>query len=52
MGWIRIHMDPDPELGKFRAGSGFEINHFGSTTLIIIIIYCYIIIILLQFQFD
>ena len=22
MGWIRIRMDPDPELGKFRAGSG------------------------------
>ena len=24
---------PDPELGKFKAGSGFGINHFGSTTL-------------------
>ena len=22
MGWIRIRMDPDPELGKLRAGSG------------------------------
>ena len=29
MGWIRIRMDP--ELGKFRAGSG--ISHIGSTTL-------------------
>ena len=26
-------MDPDPELGKFKAGSGSGINHFGSTTL-------------------
>ena len=31
MGWIRIRMDL--ELGKFRAGSGSGINHFGSTTL-------------------
>ena len=29
MGWIRIRMDP--ELGKFKAGSG--LNHSGSTTL-------------------
>ena len=26
-------MDPDPELYKFVAGSGFKINHSGSTTL-------------------
>ena len=33
MGWIRnFCLDPDPELGKFRAGSG--INHSGSTTLV------------------
>ena len=31
--WIRnFCLDPDPELGKFRAGSGSGINHFGSTT--------------------
>ena len=27
-------MDPDPELRKFRAGSGSRINHSGSTTLV------------------
>ena len=27
-------MDPDPELGKFKAGSGSGINSFGSTTLV------------------
>ena len=26
-------MDPDPELGKFKAGSGSGINHSGSATL-------------------
>ena len=26
-------LDPDPELGKFKAGSGSEIDHSGSTTL-------------------
>ena len=32
-GWIRnFCLDPDAELGKFRAGSG--INNFGSTTLL------------------
>ena len=25
-------MDPDPELGKFKTGSGSGINHSGSTT--------------------
>ena len=37
IGWIRIRnfcLDPDPELGKFKAGSGSGINHFGSTTLV------------------
>ena len=33
-GWIRnFCLDPDPELGKFKAGSGSGINSFGSTTL-------------------
>ena len=27
-------LDPDPELGKFKAGSGSGINSFGSTTLV------------------
>ena len=31
IGWIRIRMDP--ELWKFKAGSGSGINHSGSTTL-------------------
>ena len=35
MGWIRILMDPefclDPEIEKFKAGSGSGINHAGST---------------------
>ena len=31
-------MDPDPELGKFKAGSGSGINHFGSTTLVIVVV--------------
>ena len=32
--WIRnLCLDPDPELGKFKAGS--EINHSGSATLIV-----------------
>ena len=30
MGWIRIRLDP--ELGKFKDGSGYGINHFGSAT--------------------
>ena len=37
MAWIRIRnfcLDPDPELGKFKAGSGSGINHSGSTTLL------------------
>ena len=29
-------MDPDPELGKFKAGSRSGINHSGSTTLVVI----------------
>ena len=32
--WIRnFCLDPDPELGKFKAGSGSGINSLGSTTL-------------------
>ena len=27
MGWIRIHMDPDQKLGKFKAGSGSDPQH-------------------------
>ena len=38
MGWIRIRMDPEllpgSGSGKFRAGSGSGIDHFGSTTLL------------------
>ena len=41
MGCIRIRnfcldpdLDPDPELGKFRAGSGSGINHSGPTALV------------------
>ena len=34
--WIRnFCLDPDPELGKFRAGSGSGINHSRSTTLLV-----------------
>ena len=33
--WIQnFCLDPDPELGKFKAGSGSGINSFGSTTLV------------------
>ena len=32
-------MDPDPELGKFKAGSGSGINHSVSTTLAIRLLY-------------
>ena len=33
--WIRnFGLDPNPELGKFKAGSGSGINHYGSTTLL------------------
>ena len=33
--WIRnICLDPDPELGKFKAGSGSRINHSGSTNTV------------------
>ena len=33
--WIRnFWLDPDAELGKFRAGPGSRINHSGSTTLL------------------
>ena len=33
--WIRnFCLDTDPELGKFRAGSGSGINQSGSTTLL------------------
>ena len=36
MGWIRnFCMDPDPDLGKFKAGSGSGINHSGSATLLL-----------------
>ena len=35
LAWIRIFsLDPDQELGKFKAGSGYGINSFGSTTLV------------------
>ena len=34
IGWIRFRIVPDPELGKFKAGSGSGINHSGSTTLV------------------
>ena len=37
MCWIRIRnfcLDSDPEIGKFRAGSGSGINHPESTTLL------------------
>ena len=30
---IYFCLDPDPELGKFEAGSGSVINHSGPTTL-------------------
>ena len=30
---INFCLDPDPELGKFKAGSGSGINHYGSATL-------------------
>ena len=34
--WIRnFCLDPDPELGKLKTGSGFGINHSGSTTLLL-----------------
>ena len=36
MGWIRIrNFCPDPELGKFKVGSGSGINNSGSTTLVL-----------------
>ena len=37
IGWIRIRnfcLDPDSELGNFKAGSGSGINHSGSATLL------------------
>ena len=41
-GWIRnFCLDPDAELGKFRAESGSGINHFGSTTLLNVL--CFIL---------
>ena len=35
IGWIRIRIRMDPELGKFKVGSGSGINHFGSTTTLL-----------------
>ena len=42
MGWILIRnfcVDPDPELGKLKAGSGFGINHSGSKRLFMQILF-------------
>ena len=40
--WIRnFCLDPDSELGKFKAGPGSGINSFGSTTLVIIVLKIY-----------